>query len=349
MRIVIASTYTPFHNDDSSRLATDLREEMRMRGMQAEMVLLPFDEDWGRIPEQTVALRMLDLSEASGERIDRLITLRSPAHALPHPNKVAWFQHSHREAYDHWGSPWSRMPDDEQGRQHRELIQHADSRYLRECRKVFTNSYYTAERLRRFNAFEANGPLYAPLSRSSSVRPGPFGDYFLVIGRLCPIKRQELAIRAMKHTGPGVRLVLLGAPLSDGYLSELYTLVTAEGVQQRILFTGWVDEGRKAELLAGCCGLLALTCEDEAYSDATLEAFHAAKPVITLSDAGGGLEVVEDGHNGLVVPPEPRALAQAMNRLWKDRPMAQELGQVARQTPERHRINWDHVIESLTT
>ena len=48
----------------------------------------------------------------------------------------------------------------------------------------------------------------------------------------------------------------------------------------------------------------------------TLEGFAAKRPVVTLTDSGGPLEFVERRGTGLVTPPEPRAIADAFDRLF---------------------------------
>ena len=59
---------------------------------------------------------------------------------------------------------------------------------------------------------------------------------------------------------------------------------------------------------------------DEDYGLATLEAFLAAKPVVTARDSGGTLEFVRDGENGFVVEPDAAAIAardrDARRRSW---------------------------------
>src|SRR5207244_3719828 len=74
VRIVLASTYVPFREGGGTRLVESLRRELAARGFETEVALIPFDPAWRAVPEQTLALRLLDLSEASGDRIDRLIT-----------------------------------------------------------------------------------------------------------------------------------------------------------------------------------------------------------------------------------------------------------------------------------
>src|SRR5438874_12524821 len=98
MRIVIASTYVPFIKGGATKIVEDLQQELALRGFETDTVLLPFSSTWPDVAEQTVALRLFDLTESCGNRIDRLITIRYPSYALRHPNKVAWFIHHHREA-----------------------------------------------------------------------------------------------------------------------------------------------------------------------------------------------------------------------------------------------------------
>jgi glycosyltransferase involved in cell wall biosynthesis len=348
MKILIASTFVPFIDGGGTQIVEDLRRELTARGFETDAVLLPLYSSYRTLSAQTLGIRLLDLNEEADNGGDRLITIRYPSYALRHPNKVAWFIHHHREAYDLWGTEWGNMPDDEGGRRYRDLMHCSDNRYLRECHKVFTNSQIVADRLRRFNGLEADGVLYPPLPRDTLIRRGPFGDYLLYISRICPIKRQELAIRAMKHTDPAVKLVLAGTGDVAAYFEKIQAMVEREGLSGRVLLTGWVSAERKAELLAGCCGALFLASQEDSYGYATLEAFHAGKPVITLNDSGGSLEVVENEHNGLVVPPSPEELAEAMNRLWRDRRHGQELGANAYQTPQQRQIHWDHVVEKLT-
>jgi glycosyltransferase involved in cell wall biosynthesis len=348
VRIVIASTYVPFIDGGGVKIVDDLERELTARGFRTDTVRIPFHQFWLDVPEQTLALRLFDLTESSGDPIDRLITVRTPAHALRHPNKVTWFLHHHREAYDLWGTPWGGMPDTEEGRRYRDMIHHSDDIYLRECGKVFTISRAVADRIKQFNGLDADGVLYPPLPRDTAFRPGEFGDYFFYPSRITPVKRQWLAIEAMKYTRPDVRLVLSGAADVDSYFDTLQRQVRQDGLGGRVEFTGWLTEDRKAELLAGCCGVL-FPPHQEDYGYVTLEALQSGKPVITLADSGGALELVEDGVNGLVAEPEPKALAAAMDRLWVDRAEGRRMGEAARETPRRLRIDWDHVIESLTS
>jgi len=349
VRVVVASTYIPFCKGGGNKIAEDLNSELQRRGFESDLVMLPFYSYWVDYPAQTAALRLLDLSESCGNRNDRLITNRTPAYALPHPNKVVWFIHHHRAAYDLWGHPLSGMPQNPVSRYYRDLYRRTDDIYLKECRAIYTNSQVVADRLLKFNDLRADAVLYPPLHGDHDFRPGPFGDYIFYPSRLTAIKRQSLAVEALKHTRTPVRLVIGGAPDSSRFLAELKHQVRATGVGGRVELTGWLSEPRKAELMAGCCGALYLAYDEDSYGYVTLEAFHAHKPVVTLTDSGGPLEVIRDGQNGLIVEPTPEALAAAMDRLYEDRRLGERLGREGGRSLDRHRIDWDHVIEKLTS
>jgi glycosyltransferase involved in cell wall biosynthesis len=59
------------------------------------------------------------------------------------------------------------------------------------------------------------------------------------------------------------------------------------------------------------------------------------------------LELIQDGVNGLVVRPEPEDLAAAIDRLGRDRALAERLGNASTDTIARLGIGWDTVVESL--
>ena len=217
MRVLIASTFVPFIKGGGTKIVEDLHRELLRRGIESDTVLIPFQSTWRDIAAQTAALRLLDL----GDRTDRLITIRTPSYALRHPNKVAWFIHHHRGAYDLWDTPWCDMPDNAEGRHHRDMMRRSDELYLRECKGFFTNSRVVANRVLEFNGIFPSEVLYPPLESDHPYRPGPFGDYILYVSRLNAIKRQALAIDAMAHTDPEVKLVIAGTGDEPGYKAVL--------------------------------------------------------------------------------------------------------------------------------
>lgn len=349
MKIVIASTYVPFIRGGGTMIVDSLEAQLLKRGYEVETVKIPLYSAWFELLEQMIAIRCLDLTEAAGNRIDRLITIRYPAYALQHPNKVNWFIHHHRGAYDLWGTEYQDIPNTEFGLKTRRMIMTADTLYIKEAKKTFTNSKVVAERLKKFNNVDADDVLYPPLPESEAFYCGESGDYFLYTARLTPIKRQHLAIEAMRYTTSNFKLVLAGAPDLDSYMVELKVLVAKYRIEHKVKFTGWISDKEKTKLTADAFAVIYIAYDEDSYGYSTLEAFHSSKAVISMTDSGGTDEIIHDGYNGRVVEPTPQALADAMEQLWSNRQRTIELGKNAHESLLKYEITWDHVIESLTT
>jgi glycosyltransferase involved in cell wall biosynthesis len=330
-------------------IVDSLERELEARGVAVDVVRIPHLPSWRLLPSQTLALRLFDLSESVGGPIDRLITIRYPSYALRHPNKVAWFIHHHRGAYDLWGTPFQDIPITAEGQQAREALVRSDTLYLREARKIFTNSRTVAERLRTFNGIEPDGVLYPPLPHAELFHPGEFGGYFVYAARLTPTKRQRLAIEAMRFVRSRARLLLIGSAEFAAFRLQLEEMIRRHGLGKRVHLLGWLSEEEKARLTTNACGALYVAYDEDSYGYSTLEAFHAHKPIITLTDSGGPLEVVQDSVNGIVVEPDARAIAAAIDQLWFDRERARRLGERAFASLESMGISWDNVIDQLLT
>jgi glycosyltransferase involved in cell wall biosynthesis len=340
MRIVVAEARAPFVRDGADLHAESLVAQLRLRGHDAESATLPFNGRKNELLEQACAWRMLNLSTSNARPIDVLIATRFPTWFARHPRKVVWLIHQHRAAYELFGTPYSDFTDSESDIQLRERIAVLDSRMFAECERIVTNSRNTAKRIEHFNGVSAR-PVYHPPPLAGRLRDGGYGNYMLVVARLEPLKRIDLVIRAIARVASPVRLVIVG----DGSLrTKLERETAALNLGHRVTFAGPLWGDPVADLYAGALGVIYAPF-DEDYGYVTLEAFLAAKPVITTTDAGGPLEFVRDGDNGLVCEPEAASLAAAIDKLAADRAFAERLGRAGRQVAGT--ITWDGVIEQL--
>jgi glycosyltransferase involved in cell wall biosynthesis len=343
MRVLVASTCVPFVRGGADLIVEDLVRALRERDYEVDTIELPFVSAWEEMLEQMLAIRLLDVSASA----DLLVAIRSPSYILRHPNKRLWFIHHHRGAYDLWGTPYQDIPSTPDGLAVRHAIVAADNLYLREARAIFTNSQAVSERLRQFNQLDSE-VLYPPLGSPAALGPGATGDYIFYPSRIVGHKRQHLAIEAAAHLGSDVRVVVAGAPDDPHELLELERKIDKYELRDRVeLIPRWISEEQKAELIAGCLGVLYIPFMEDSYGYVSLEAFHAHKPVITCLDSGGPLEIVTDGLNGLVVEPSPQAIATAMDRLRADPAEARRMGESAYEVLVRKDINWDNVVKRL--
>jgi glycosyltransferase involved in cell wall biosynthesis len=278
---------------------------------------------------------------------DLVIALKFPAYYVPFENKKVWLLHQFRQVYELWGTPYQQLPDTIDGRRVRDMIVQADNHHLRQAREIYTNSRIVAGRLERYNGIVADGVLYPPLMQPEMFHPGDAGDYFFYPSRLNTIKRQHVAIEAMRHVRSPFRLVIAGKADEPAYDSQLRELVARWRLGDRVTFLGWISEEEKAQWMANSFAALYLPFDEDSYGYVTLEAFHSHKPVLTFADSGGTDEVIVDGENGRILDPTPEALAEGMERLWADRHAAVGMGHEAFATIARHGIEWPHILERL--
>jgi len=344
MRVIIASTSVP-HIDGGGRLiARWTAEAMRAVGHEVEEFYLPFPTEPRPCLAAMVGLRATPFA-GSG---DRLIAIRWPAHIIRHENKATWFIHHYRQLFDLWDSPYRGVPANAEGIAYREALRRIDNQGLGESRDVFTNSQIVRDRVREYNGLDPE-PLFPPIGGDiSRFHTDSYGDFIFYPSRITPIKRQFLAVKAMRFTTTPVRLVIAGKPESSQYEEELHDYVREYSLDDRVeLRFGWLHEDAKVDLLARCLALAYLPLDEDSYGYPSLEASHAAKPVVTLRDAGGALEFVRDGREGLVVEPNPRDLARAFDRLYEDRSAAQRMGEQSFARRDELKIAWPHVIRRL--
>lgn len=342
-RILVAAPQVPFLRGGAELHAELTVKALAAAGHQVELVSLPYT--WtGEMSslEQAMAWRLCNFEDTAPGRVDLVVATKYPSYLARHPNKVAWIFHQQREVYDLHASRFGNFGIAEQDRAMRQALVELDLEGLVEARALFTNSGNTAERLRRYCGISAT-PLYAPPPLHDRLHPGPFGDYLFFVGRLDPIKRIELTVRALSHTRHPVALKIAGRGPARG---ELESLVQELGLQKRVQFLGFVSDEQVIDLYAGALGMV-LTPHDEDYGFTTLEAFFAGKPVITTADAGGVLEFVREGQTGFVVPTDPEAIAERIDRLWEDRALCDRLGSSGRELV--HEVaSWPKAVAALT-
>jgi glycosyltransferase involved in cell wall biosynthesis len=166
-------------------------------------------------------------------------------------------------------------------------------------------STHINQRIRKFYRREAaliHPPVEtAPLARAAA---GAGDDgYFLIVARLIPYKRIDLAIQACN---------LLRAPLKiigDGRDRARLQAMAGPTVE----FVGSVDDTAKLRYLQRCRAFIFAAEED--FGIAPVEALAAGRPVVAFA-AGGALDVVVEGKTGLFFHrQDPQTLAEALARV----------------------------------
>jgi glycosyltransferase involved in cell wall biosynthesis len=347
MRIAVLHPQTPFVRGGAETHTENLVLALREQGHDAEIVSIPWK--WypaSEIVHHMAMWRSLDLTESNGMPIDAVIALKFPAYLATHPRKIVWLIHQHRTAYELWDHPtFADLSTQPEGKDVRDLIHHADRTALTEATRLFTNSRNVRERLRTSLSIPAE-ELYHPSSVTEALLdlpPGPYGDAIVYPSRMDTLKRQSLAIEAMRHVKTDVQLVLVGRGPEEGRLRQL---AVDTGVADRVRFEIGVTDDRLYELYLGACAVY-FGPFDEDYGYVTLEAMAAERPVVTLTDSGGPLEFVTDGETGLVAPPDPKEIAAAFDRLFSDRDAAARMGRAGNEFIRTVVPRWHDVVARL--
>jgi glycosyltransferase involved in cell wall biosynthesis len=341
MRIAVCAAQVPFVRGGAEIHVEGLCNALREAGHQAEIVALPF-KWYPRIQllKSALAWRLIDITEVDGQSIDLAICTKFPSWAVRHPNKIAWIIHQYRQAYDWFGTEYSDLTGSPDDLALRRRIQRIDARGLGECRALFANSCNTAGRLKRFNGLTAE-PLHVP-THLNGLEPLAYEPFIFSVSRLDRTKRIDLLLKALACTS-GARAVVAGeGPESK----KLVRLAQRLGIDDRVEFTGRISDDRVVELYNRCRAVYYGPI-DEDFGLATVEAFGAAKPVITVADSGGVLELVTDRKTGLVAEyADPDAIAPLVEIVFSDEDAAVRLGTAGKSLAEE--ITWERAVERLT-
>jgi len=181
----------------------------------------------------------------------------------------------------------------------------------------------------RFPAPDVDGP------RASRIR-AEFGfdagcPLVVVVARLSKAKGLDHLIDAapaILAARPDTRFLLVG-PDDWGNRARLEARVHALGLDARVRFAG--DRADVPAILAEA-SVSVLPSLSEAMPNGVLESMAAGAPVVATR-VGGIPEAIEDGRNGLLVPPaDPAALATAIGRLLSSPDEARRFARAARAT-----------------
>jgi glycosyltransferase involved in cell wall biosynthesis len=144
--------------------------------------------------------------------------------------------------------------------------------------------------------------IYPPVDthRFAPAADGHIQDYYLIVSRLIPYKRIDLAVRAFNQ---------LGLPLwiaGDGRDRESLEAIAGPNVR----FLGRVPDEELADLMAGCRTFVFPGLED--FGIAPVQAMAAGRPVVAF-EGGGAKDYVIEGVTGAFFREQtPEALAETV-------------------------------------
>jgi glycosyltransferase involved in cell wall biosynthesis len=229
------------------------------------------------------------------------------------------------------------------------LVDRLDEYGVRHADAVRALSGYTAGLVEKVRGRlpDAVFPTYSDLSAFTArpVQPLPERPAALFVGVLEPYKNVDGLAEAWRRAAPrvpGARLVVVGR----GSRRDAFQGLAVERFEQL------APEEVAAQLDAA--NVLVLPSRHEGLGRVVIEAFARGRGVVA-SRAGGILDLVDDGGQGLLVDPEDaHALADALFCALSDRALAERLGAAAHarfpewnQTPEQFAARLRTLVESV--
>ncbi|MFW0837843.1 MAG: glycosyltransferase [Candidatus Komeilibacteria bacterium] len=150
--------------------------------------------------------------------------------------------------------------------------------------RFIANSDFVARRIRKYYNRPAQ-VIYPPVPTEQYRISPTIGDYYIIISRLRPYKKVDLAIRAFNELG--LPLLVIGDGEESARLRQL--------AKSNIRFLGAISEADKIKYLQKAIAFIHPQVED--FGIAAVEAMAAGRPVIAFA-GGGALETVVEGVSG---------------------------------------------------
>jgi glycosyltransferase involved in cell wall biosynthesis len=148
-----------------------------------------------------------------------------------------------------------------------------------------TISQHIADKIKKQYNREAT-IIYPPVRTKDFQISSEVGDYYLIVSRLRPYKKVDLAIRAFNNLKLPLKIIGSG--------SELRKL--KKMANSNIEFLGELSDAERNYYLSHCRAFIYPQVED--FGISAVEAMASGRPVIALK-AGGAVETVQEGVSGV--------------------------------------------------
>ncbi|MBU1039220.1 glycosyltransferase [Patescibacteria group bacterium] len=197
------------------------------------------------------------------------------------------------------------------------------------------NSNFVAARIAKYYRRQAK-VIYPPVNTDLWGEPQEPEDFFLLVSRLRPYKKVDLAIKAFNKLGIPLKII------GSGEQTEELKALAGKNIE----FLGQVTDQVKADYLARCRALI--HPQEEDFGLTVIEAMAAGRPVIAYA-AGGALETINPGQNGVFFKEQSwEALADAVIRFrYQDFDQLAIQQTATRFSRQQFAQNWQAYVDGL--
>ncbi|MCL4486513.1 MAG: glycosyltransferase family 4 protein [Chloroflexi bacterium] len=224
------------------------------------------------------------------------------------------------------------------------VLKREDRVNLAHATRLLTNSYFTAESLYRAYGVRArvsylgvDNDKFRPLNLERQ-------NFVLSVGAVSRLKGYDFLIESLGRIAfaDRPRLVIVGNTASTREVNFFKGLAADRGVQVEFRIDVSDDELLRLYNLARAFVYAPVL---EPFGLVVLEAMACATPVVAVKE-GGVRESVADGVTGLLAPRDFDLFAAALDRVLRDRTLAEAMGRAGRREIERA-WTWEHAYGRL--
>ncbi|OGM31275.1 hypothetical protein A2803_03725 [Candidatus Woesebacteria bacterium RIFCSPHIGHO2_01_FULL_44_21] len=146
--------------------------------------------------------------------------------------------------------------------------------------------------------------IFPPVNIKKNPHYMLHSTYYLLVSRLVPYKKVDLAVKAFNKNG--LPLVIVGTGFQEQKLKEM--------AKSDIRFVGYITDDELNAYYKGCKALI--FPQEEDFGLVAVEAISHGKPVVAFK-AGGALDIIKEGVNGLFFEAQSvGSLNKAIKRLF---------------------------------
>lgn len=171
--------------------------------------------------------------------------------------------------------------------------------------KFICNSNFVAKRIKKYYNREAK-VIHPPVDAKEFVPGRKTENFFLMVGRLLPYKRFDIAVQAFNKLGKPLKII------GDGPERKKLEKIAKKNIE----FLGELSGDKLKEYYQNCQALI--FPQEEDFGIVALEAMACGRPVIAYH-GGGALESVKEGETGIFFNQQtPESLIKAVKSFRAD-------------------------------
>ncbi len=189
------------------------------------------------------------------------------------------------------------------------------------------------------------GKIHVPAAGNFREKWGfePGEKMILFLGKITPRKGVQHLVRAFAGIRHKARLVIAGNDM--GYASRIRQLIAEFRLQDRVIWTGLLDDERKFEALSDA-NVTVYPSVNEVFGLVPLESILSGTPVIVCDDDGCGQIIRTTGAGDLVPWGDSSALSYAISKRLEEGKKPEEI-QLAQEKIRLH-FNWHLIAREIT-